>query len=159
MNSLLRATKEDIRKPNHFMKIPCTLFALCFGLVAGCSSSPSAHAHRKPGPVPQDSPETVLVTYHVKPGFEPAFEHLLTQAWETYRKEHLVLSQPHVIVREGEDNSTSGYVEIFTWVSHAAPGHASKDVQQIWAQEHGLCEARGGRQPLGGGEVELVVPK
>jgi hypothetical protein len=143
---------------NPFMKIACTFVALSILVLAGCSTSQPARAHRKPGQVPKDTPETVLVTYHVKAGMEAVFEHLLSEAWNTYRKEHLVLSEPHVVVREGEENNTVGYVEIFTWVSHAAPGHASSDVQQIWSQEHGLCEARGGRQPLGGGEVELLVP-
>ena len=140
------------------MKIVCTFFALSLMILTGCSTSQPAHAHRKPGAAPKDSPETVLVTYHVKAGMEAVFEHLLNEAWATYRKEHLVLSEPHVIIREAEENNTVGYVEIFTWVSHAAPGHASKDVQQIWSQEHGVCEARSGHQPLGGGEVELVVP-
>ena len=141
------------------MKIACALFAFVLLAFTGCSTSQSsAKGHRKPGAVPKDSPETVLVTYHVKAGMEGVFEHLLSQAWTTYRKEGLVVSAPHVVVREGEENNTVGYVEIFTWVSHAAPGHASSNVQEIWRQEHGLCEARGGHQPLGGGEVELVVP-
>jgi hypothetical protein len=152
-----------------FMKITFALFSLSLLVLAGCASSPTppatpttpaAKPETKPAkPAPQkDMPETVLVTYHVKAGMEDVFEHLLSQAWATYRKEHLVLTEPHVIVRQPDANNTSTYVEVFTWVSHAAPAKASADVQQIWGQEHSLCEARGGQQPLGGGEVELVVP-
>lgn len=143
------------------MKIAFTLLSLSIVVLTGCASSHSAKTSAKSGPAApaKDNPETVLVTYHVRPGMEAVFEHLLDTAWAAYRKEHLVKSEPHVLVREGEGNGTSGYIEIFTWVNHAAPGKASSEVQQLWAQEHSLCEARNGAQPLGGGEVELLLPK
>lgn len=142
------------------MKITLVLFSLSLMALAGCSTSQPPKNAVKTGKAPpaKDTPETVLVTYHVKAAMDVVFEHLLSQAWVTYRKEHLVLSEPHVIVRQPDINGTSTYVEVFTWVSHAAPANASTNVQHIWAQEHGLCEPRGGQQPLGGGEVELIVP-
>jgi hypothetical protein len=128
-----------------------------FSLLAlnGCTTSSS---HPKQAMKIKDRPETVLVTYHVKPGMEMVFEHLLSQAWETYRSEHMAFAEPHVIVREAEENNTTGYVEIFTWVNHAAPEKASDAVKKLWAQEASLCVTRGGHTGISGGEVEPIVP-
>lgn len=120
---------------------------------AGCSTS-----HPKQATTIKDEPETVLVTYHVKQGMEMAFESLLRRAWKTYRTDNLVLAEPHVVVREAEEGNTTGYIEIFTWVSHAAPMHTSADVKEIWAQETALCQARSGHTGIGGGEVEPIIP-
>jgi len=40
-------------------------------------------------------PETVLITYHVKPGKEADLEEVLRRGWKIYRKEHLVFARPH----------------------------------------------------------------
>jgi hypothetical protein len=128
----------------------CSLLAL-----TGCYTSPQKHA--KTIRI-KDRPETVLVTYHVKPGMEKPFEALLARAWRTYRDENLVKSQPHVLVRAVEENNTVGYVEIFTWVSHAAPQNVSDSIKKIWAEEQSMCEPRTGRIGIGGGEVDLLVP-
>jgi hypothetical protein len=128
----------------------CSLLAL-----TGCSVPDTKHT--KTIKI-KDRPETVLVTYHVKPGQEKQFEALLSRAWQTYRTEQLVQSQPHVLVRAVEENNTVGYVEVFTWVSHAAPEKAPDSIKKIWAEEQSMCEARGGRVGLGGGEVDLLAP-
>jgi hypothetical protein len=129
---------------------------LSLPILAGCSSSPRAKSNNFREAV-KDRPETVLVTYHVKPGMEKKFEALLKRAWDTYRSEGLVKSEPHLIVRDGEEGDTVGYVEIFTWVSHTAAQKAPDSVKKIWGEEHALCEARAGRTDIGGGEVQLVV--
>ena len=67
-------------------------------------------------------------------------------------------SEPHVVVRESEGDGKTRFVEIFTWVDHAAPEHASGAVQTIWGQEMSACESRNGHRGLEGGEVELVIP-
>lgn len=136
------------------MKNTRILFLCSLLAVAGCSVPDTKHVAR-----PKDRPETVLVSYHVKPGMEKPFEALLARAWQTYRTENLVLSQPHVLVRNLEENNTIGYIEIFTWVSHAAPDKAPDSVKKIWAEEQSLCEARAGRTAIGGGEVNLLVPR
>ena len=46
--------------------------------------------------------ETVLITYHVIPGKEKTLQELLATVWDIYEKEHLVFSQPHVVVRQKE---------------------------------------------------------
>jgi hypothetical protein len=101
----------------------------------------------------------MLLTYHVQPGSEDELKQVLSQAWEIYRKNHLVLAQPHVIIRAADGPSATRFVEIFTWVNHAAPEHAPDEVKKIWDRMQSLCEARDGRVGLEGGEVELMVPK
>ena len=97
-----------------------------------------------------------MVTYRVQSGKEAEFQTLLAHAWQTYRTEHLVQVEPHIIVRDTETGGKPRYVEIFTWVSHAAPGHAPDSVKTIWQQEHALCEARDGHSGIEGGEVEIL---
>ena len=100
----------------------------------------------------------VLITYHVKSGHEGELQAVLLQAWKIYQREHLVFAEPHVIVRGAEDGDKARFVEVFTWVSHAAPEHAPDSVNAIWGQEQSLCEARSGHTGIEGGEVEFVVP-
>ena len=104
-------------------------------------------------------PETVLVTYRAKPGSEAELQAVLSRAWQVYRSEHLVHVEPHIIVRDTEDGGKTRYVEIFTWVSHAAPEHAPDSVKAIWKQEHSLCEERNGHSGIEGGEVDLLTGK
>jgi hypothetical protein len=141
---------------NLFLRGIALAFALSF--VSGCAT----HSNKQQAKLKnhlKDTPETVLVTYHVKPGMEKQFEALLDRAWQTYRSEGMVRSEPHVIARDNEENNTIGYVEIFTWVSHAAAQKAPDSVKKIWAEENSMCEARVGRVAIGGGEVQLLVPK
>jgi len=101
--------------------------------------------------------ETVLVTYRVKSGNEAELQAVLSRAWQLYRSEHLVYAEPHIIVRDTEDGGKTRYVEIFTWVSHAAPEHAPDSVKVIWKQEHSLCEERNEHSGIEGGEVKILT--
>jgi hypothetical protein len=144
------------------MKTAPWLLAGALSALTACSSTPVAPPltvtpvkRVKPA---RDTPETVIVTYHVQPGQEAEFPALLARAWGIYRSEHLVASQPHVIVRDLEADGKTRFVEIFTWVNHAAPEHAPAAVQDVWSQEMQACEARAGHPGLEGGEVEIVKP-
>jgi hypothetical protein len=129
-------------------------FSWAFSLLAlTACSSPTALRHNDP------SPETMLITYHVKAGKEAELHEVLSQAWEVYRKEHLVLIQPHTIVRDKEGGGKTRIIEIFSWVSPDAPDHAPDSVRKIWDRMQSLCEARNGREGLELGQVELVAPK
>jgi hypothetical protein len=125
-----------------------------FSLVAltGCSTTHPA-GDTKAGP------ETVLVTYHARPGREEELEELLARSWQIYQAEHLVFARPHIVVRSTEDGGSTSFVEVLTWVSHATPEHVPDAVKKIWGQEQALCEARGGHGGIEGGEVELVTGK
>jgi len=133
------------------MKITFTVFSILLFVVSGCSTL-------KPSPDMGLDPETVLVTYHVKPGNEAEFEQVLWQTWKIYQGLHLVTAQPHTVIKTTEDNGKLRYVEIFTWISHAVPDHAPQPVIAAWARLTDLCENRDGHNGLEGGEVQNVPP-
>jgi hypothetical protein len=137
------------------MRITHFLLAVSLVPLIACSTAPRGESHRSSG----GDPETVLVTYHVKPGKEGEFQEALSHVWEIYRKQHLVFTEPHVIVRDKEDGGKTGFVEAFTWVSHAGPEQVPDSVKKIWDQMQSLCEARNGHDGLEGGEVELLTPE
>lgn len=128
------------------------LFVLSLLALAGCSTTrPVGITGAK-----TDS-ETVMVIYHVQPGKEAEFEALLVRAWEIYRAEHLVYSDPHVIVRDSDGEGRTKCVEIFTWVK--TPDHPPASVLSVWKQEQSLCDPRNGHRGIEGGEVNLVNGK
>jgi antibiotic biosynthesis monooxygenase (ABM) superfamily enzyme len=133
------------------MKLTHFLLAVAVLSLNACCTASRTH----PDSAKTDS-ETVLVTYHVTAGKEAEFQKLLSQIWQVYRAEHLVFAEPHVIVRDPEDGGKARFVEIFTWVSHAAPEHAPEAVKKLWEREQSLCEARSGHTGIEGGEVEIV---
>jgi hypothetical protein len=137
------------------MRITRILFPLLLVSLTACSTTAS---HGKTDSSKAD-PETVLVTYHVKPGKEADFQEVISRAWEIYRNEHLVFAKPHVVVRDNEAGGQTRFVEIFTWISHSGPEHAPDSVKSIWNQEQSLCEARAGHASLEGGEVDMLTPK
>lgn len=133
-------------KPKHFLS------AIALASLTACSTTTSDHGAAKA------DTETVIITYHVRAGQETNFRGLLTRAWSTYRTEHLVFSQPHILLQSREPGGKTQFVEIFTWVSHDAPQNAPDSVKQIWAKEQSLCEARDGHNGLEGGEAYLIIP-
>jgi len=131
------------------MKSAYLLFAVLPVALIGCSTTNRGSGKR--------DPETVLVTYHVKPGKEAEFQGVLSRAWEVYRSEHLVFAEPHVVVQDTEGDKPR-FVEILTWVRRSTPEHAPDSVRTIWKQEESLCEKRGEHYGIEPGEVELLVP-
>lgn len=117
-------------------------------LFSGCSSMHTG---------PHATAETVLITYHVKPGSEAEFETTLAAAWKVYRDEHYVFAAPHLLVRNSETDDKPRFVEIFTWAK--SPDHAPSSIKEIWNQEQSLCEARDGHTAIEGGEVHIVAAR
>lgn len=135
------------------MKPLLLLVGLAVVAATSCSTTPdTSHASGKA------DPETVMVTYHVKPGKDAEFQAVLESAWGIYESEHLVYDKPHIVVRDSEPGDKTRFVEIFTWVSHAAPEHAPESVKAVWAQEQSLCAGKNGQGGIQGGEVEIVAP-
>jgi hypothetical protein len=99
----------------------------------------------------------MLVSYHVKPGKEAAFQDALARTWVIYSRDKLVFATPHLVVREKDDAGRTRFVESFTWVNHAAPDHAPPDVKVIWKELESLCEPRDGKKGIDGNEVETIV--
>jgi hypothetical protein len=104
------------------------------------------------------SPETVLVTYHVKPGSEAAMEKLLREDhWPLLRRMGFVRETPHVLVRCVEDGGKPCFREILTWRDHDTPDNAPPEVHAVWDRMHTLVEKRGG-DAIEIDEVELLLP-
>jgi antibiotic biosynthesis monooxygenase (ABM) superfamily enzyme len=133
------------------VKIARFLSALAAISLAACSTM--NHTHH--GSAKSD-PETVLITYQVKSGKEAEFQAVLSRAWQIYRTKHLAFAQPHIVLRDTEGDKTR-FVEIFTWVSHAAPEHVPDAVKTLWEQEQSLCEGSSGHRGIEGGEVEILA--
>jgi hypothetical protein len=133
------------------MKIFCWLFTVSLLALTGCSTTHSG------GGRDRTNSETVLITYHVKPGKETELQAVLLQAWDIYRSEQMVYYRPHTLVRATEDGDKMRFVEVFTWVK--TPDHAPDNVKAIWQQEHSLCEPRNGHAEIEGGEVHLITGK
>jgi hypothetical protein len=122
-------------------------------VLAGCATAPPIDKSS----AASDSPETMLVSYHVKPGKEAAFQDALARTWTVCRRDKLVIASPHLVVREKDDAGRTRFVESFTWVSHAAPDNAPPDLKVAWRELESLCEPRDGKKGIDGGEVETVV--
>jgi len=134
------------------MKIKSFVLALVAISLTACSTTKQAqHVRGRP------DPETVMVTYRVKPGDEAELQSMLGHAWEVYRKEHLVYAEPHIVLLQSEDGEKSSYIEIFTWANRATLEHAPDSIKAIWQQEHTLCEARNGHSGIEGVEVRMVT--
>ena len=104
------------------------------------------------------SPETVVVTYHVKPGSEAAMEKLLREDhWPLLRRLGYVWESPHVLVRCVEDGGKPCFREVLTWRDHDTPDNAGAEVRAVWDRMKPLVEKRGD-QAIEIDEVQLLVP-
>ena len=108
---------------------------------------------------PAAKPETVMVTYHAKPGAENELARVLARHWATARDLKLVRDAPRLNVRGVEEGGKTFYVEIFTWRDAAIPDHAPAAIQSIWAEMGKLVEARSGRPGIEIVEVSVVGGK
>lgn len=136
------------------MKILRYLFPVLLASLTACSTT---HFKPRDSSKTKQSPETVLITYRVKPGKEAEMEQTLAQAWKVYRAEHLVFARPHLVVRDKSGDKTR-IVEIFTWVSHSAPENPPDSVKAVWKDMQALCEPRDGHNGLEGGGVDILAP-
>jgi hypothetical protein len=134
------------------MKITHLFFALSLISLTACSSTTAPQDRRH-------SPETMLITYHVRPGKEAELQDVISRAWGIYRQNKMVFAKPHTIVQAKEDGDKTRIIEIFTWASASTPDHAPDAVQKAWGQMQSLCESRGGRGGLELDAVDLLQPK
>ena len=103
-----------------------------------------------------DQPETVMVTFRVKPGAEAELERVIANHWRTANELHLVAAAPHVTLRGTEEGNKTYFVEVFTWRDASIPDLAPAAIQKIWAQMNALVESRGGHAGLRFEEVSVV---
>jgi hypothetical protein len=116
-------------------------------------TAPSALAQ-----LPDSEPETVLITFHVQKGHAEDMKKVLSEAWQTYTRLDMVLPQTHVIL-QGSENGLPYFVEILTWKDHGIPDHMPAEVKAIWKHMGEICEKRGDKPPIDGGEVQMVIPR
>jgi hypothetical protein len=124
------------------MQLTRLLLFLTAVSITSCSTTESVQSSAK------SLSQTVSITYHVKRGKETEFEGVLSQAWQVYRREHLVLSGPHIIIREVENGDEPVFREFFTWVTNPVPMNVTGQVKTVWDQEQLLCEARLGHPSI-----------
>jgi hypothetical protein len=94
-----------------------------------------------------DIPETVMVTYQVKPHQEGALKQVIDKHWQAAQRLKLVHTEPHIVV-QGNASDSSYIVEIFTWRDGSAPDTAPKEITELWQQMNELTEARDGKPAL-----------
>jgi hypothetical protein len=102
---------------------------------------------------PTLKPETILVTFHARPGAEKELEQVIERHWNTARRLNLIAPEPHLTVRGTEDGSRTYFVHIFTWRDPSIPDAAPPEIQAIWADMNRLVENRGGKPGLNFEEV------
>ncbi len=131
------------------MNIRHTPIACSIVIILSAAISPSAAAPRSP------APETVMVTYHAKPGSEPALASAIARQWALANRMKLVLETPHTLVRGNEDGHTY-FVEIFTWRDANIPDAPPAAIQNIWAEMNQLVEWRGGKPGIDFAAVSVI---
>lgn len=88
-----------------------------------------------------ESTETCIWTYNVRPEAEDEFVALLSRNWPTLNKLGFVTDDHPVMYRSSEDPPV--YVEIFVWEARGMrPAHEHPDVIPIWERMRSLVENR-----------------
>ena len=90
---------------------------------------------------------TAICLYRVRSGSEADFSKLLERHWPTLQSLGLVTDDPPQHYQGAEQDGRPLFVEIFTWASEDASGHAHEhpDVMAIWEPMDKLTESRDGR--------------
>ena len=105
---------------------------------------------------PAPKPETVMITFHAKPGAEVELARVIEKHWSVARELKLVSDSPHLTLRQTEDGNKVRFTDIFAWRDAAIPDHAPAAIQAIWGQMNQLVEPRNGEPGLKIGEAEIV---
>jgi hypothetical protein len=104
-------------------------------------------------------PETVVVTYHVRPGMEAQMEKLMREDhWPLLKRLNLVFDAPHVLVSGTESGGKPYLREILTWRDHDTPDNAPAEVEAVWKRMYDYVEKRDGKPSIEIEEVALLVP-
>ena len=104
----------------------------------------------------RDEPETVMVTYQVKPGQEAALAGVIARHWSAARKLDLVHRSPHMVLQGGRANDHY-IVEILTWRDASIPDAAPDEITQMWDEMRGLVESRSGRPGIDISPIAVLV--
>jgi hypothetical protein len=105
---------------------------------------------------PAPKPETVVITFHAKPGAETELARLIEKHWTVACEMKLVQDSPHLTLRRVEKGNKVCFTDIFTWRDAAIPDNAPPAIQAIWAQMNQLVESRAGDPGLAIASVAIV---
>ena len=129
---------------------------LALALAAGALAAPASAVPEGGG---AKDPETVFVTYHVRPGKEADMERLMREDhWPLLRRLGLVRETPHVLARGTEADGKPFLREVLTWRDHDTPDNAPPEVEAVWKHMYDFVEKRGGSPAIEIQEVDLLVP-
>ena len=103
------------------------------------------------------TPETVMITMHAKPGAEANLVRVIEKHWDTVRRLKMVTDAPHVTLRGTEKGDRTYFVEIMTWRDASVPDAAPPEILAIWKEMNDLVEARNGQPGLDISEVSIVA--
>src|SRR2546426_13403 len=131
------------------MRTTRNLVGLLAVSLAGCSTSTHRQAERDP----------VVVIYHVKPGCEQELEGLLARMWDTYVKEGMVCSEPHLRVRAHEDSKHDRFIETFVWRGPCVTEYPPETVKTLMKKMEALCEPRDGQLAVEFRSAEMFAPR
>ena len=105
---------------------------------------------------PAPKPETVVITFHAKPGAEAELARVIERHWAVAREMKLVNDSPHLTLRRVEEGNRVCFTDIFAWRDAAIPDNAPPAIRTIWGQMNQLVEPRGGDPGLAIANVEIV---
>jgi hypothetical protein len=106
------------------------------------------------------APETVHVTYHVRPGKLDALLAVVAEQFPAGRRVGIMLAGPHVVLAGKEDGGKPVVVEIFTWRDgDDADDVATKypEIMALWKRMGDLVEKRGGRPGIEIDALDVVT--
>jgi len=129
---------------------------LLFVVAAAVPAVIGAATDEKPPSLPGPETETILSTYHVRPGQEQAFLAAVTRTWAIYRRLDVVLSRPHVLVKKVDEAGHATYIELFTWRSADIPDNAPAEIKAAWKDLEILCKRPDGNSGIEGDEVTVA---
>jgi hypothetical protein len=127
-------------------KIATVLFAVAVLAVAASASA---------------APETVHVTYHVRPGKLGDFLQVLGRHFPAGRRAGIVLAEPHVILSGKEEGGKPVVIEVLTWRDADDPDEVAEkhpEIRKIWDGMNALVEKRGGRPGIEIDAMDVVTP-
>jgi hypothetical protein len=104
-----------------------------------------------------EAQETVMITFHAKPGAESKLAGVIERHWETVKRLNMVTDQPHVTLKGTESSDKTYFVEILTWRDASIPDSAPPEILAIWKEMNDLVEPRGGQLGLNISEVTPIA--
>ena len=105
---------------------------------------------------PTPKPETVVITFHAKPGAEAELARVIEKHWTVAREMKLVHDSPHLTLRRIEEGNKVCFTDVFTWRDGAIPDNAPPAIQAIWARMNQLVEPRRGDPGLTFASMAIV---